>query len=44
MNRIKEGLEQKGIKQKWVPDHLGKSYKMFNGYARSRQQPGLKVL
>ena len=26
MNRIKEVLEEKGIKQKWLAEKLGKSY------------------
>ena len=28
MNRIKDVLEQKGIKQKWLAEQLGKSYNM----------------
>jgi ribosome-binding protein aMBF1 (putative translation factor) len=28
MNRIKEVLEQKGIKQIWLAEKLGKSYNM----------------
>ncbi|MEA3494427.1 MAG: transcriptional regulator, partial [Bacteroidota bacterium] len=28
MNRIKEVLEAKGIKQKWLAEKLGKSYNM----------------
>lgn len=44
MNRIKEVLEAKGIKQKWLADQLGKSYNMVNGYVQNRQQPRLEVL
>ena len=44
MNRIKEVLEEKGIKQTWLADQLGKSYNMVNGYLQTRQQPGLEVL
>jgi len=44
MNRIKEILEEKGIKQKWLADQLGKSYNMVNGYVQNRQQPRLEVL
>lgn len=44
MNRIKEVLEEKGIKQTWLADKLGKSYNMVNGYVQNRQQPRLKVL
>ena len=44
MNRIKEVLEEKGIKQKWLSEQLGKSYNMVNGYVQNRQQPRLEVL
>lgn len=44
MNRIKEVLEEKGIKQKWLAEKLGKSYNMINGYVQNRQQPRLEVL
>jgi len=44
MNRIKEVLEQKGIKQKWLAEKLGKSYNMVNGYVQNRQQPRLEIL
>lgn len=44
MNRIKEILEEKGIKQKWLAEKLGKSYNMVNGYVQNRQQPRLEVL
>lgn len=44
MNRIKEVLEEKGIKQTWLADKLGKSYNMVNGYVQNRQQPRLEVL
>lgn len=44
MNRIKEVLEQKGIKQTWLAEKLGKSYNMVNAYAQNRQQPRLKTL
>ena len=44
MNRIKEVLDEKGVKQKWLADQLGKSYNMVNGYVQNRQQPRLKVL
>jgi putative transcriptional regulator len=43
MNRIKEVLEEKGIKQTWLADKLGKSYNMVNAYAQNRQQPRLEV-
>ena len=44
MNRIKEVLDEKGIKQTWLAEKLGKSYNMVNGYAQNRQQPRLEVL
>lgn len=44
MNRIKEVLEQKGIKQIWLADQLGKSYNIVNGYAQNRNQPSLDIL
>ena len=44
MNRIKEVLEKKGIKQTWLAQQLGKSYNMVNGYVQNRQQPRLEVL
>lgn len=44
MNRIKEILEEKGIKQKWLAEKLGKSYNMVNAYVQNRQQPRLELL
>ena len=44
MNRIKEVLVEKGIKQKWLAEQLGKSYNVVNGYVQNRQQPRLEVL
>ena len=44
MNRIKEVLEEKGIKQTWLAERLGKSYNMVNSYVQNRQQPRLEVL
>jgi repressor LexA len=44
MNRIKEVLEEKGIKQTWLAEKLGKSYNMVNSYAQNRRQPSLEVL
>jgi putative transcriptional regulator len=44
MNRIKEVLEQKGIKQVWLADQLGKSYNIVNGYVQNRTQPSIEVL
>ena len=44
MNRIKEVLDEKGIKQTWLAEKLGKSYNMVNGYVQNRQQPRIEVL
>lgn len=44
MNRIKEVLEAKGIKQTWLSEKLGKSYNMVNSYVQNRTQPSLEVL
>ena len=44
MNRIREVLEQKGIKQTWLAERLGKSFNTVNSYVQNRQQPRLEVL
>jgi putative transcriptional regulator len=44
MNRIKEILEEKGIKQVWLAEKLGKSFNTVNGYVQNRHQPSLEVL
>ena len=44
MNRIKEVLEEKGIKQVWLANKLGKSFNTVNGYVQNRNQPSLEVL
>ncbi len=44
MNRIKEVLDEKGIKQKWLAEKLNKSYNIVNGYVLNRQQPRLETL
>ena len=44
MNRIKEVLEERGIKQTWLADRLGKSFCMVNSYVCNRRQPSLEVL
>jgi len=41
MNRIKIVLEEKGIKQTWLAEKLGKSYNMINSYVQNRRQPSL---
>jgi transcriptional regulator with XRE-family HTH domain len=44
MNRIKEVLEEKGIKQKWLAEKLGKIYNMVNSHVQNRRQPSLDIL
>lgn len=44
MNRIKIVLEQKGIKQKWLAEKLGKSFNMVNSYVQNRTQPSIETL
>ena len=44
MNRIKEVLNDKGIKQTWLSEKLGKSYNIVNGYVTNKRQPSIEVL
>jgi transcriptional regulator with XRE-family HTH domain len=44
MNRIKEVLKDKGIKQTWLAERLGKSFNMVNDYCNNKRQPSLEVL
>jgi repressor LexA len=44
MNRIKQILEEKGIKQTWLADKLDKSYNMINSYVQNRRQPSIEDL
>jgi ribosome-binding protein aMBF1 (putative translation factor) len=44
MNRIKEVINKKGRKQKWLADKLDKSYNMVNSYVQNRKHPRLEVL
>jgi transcriptional regulator with XRE-family HTH domain len=44
MNRIKEILDEKGIKQTWLAKQLGKSFNMVNSYAQNRSQPSVETL
>ena len=37
MNRIKEVLEERGIKQTWLAERLGKSFCMVNAYVCNRR-------
>lgn len=44
MNRIKAVLDERGIKQTWLAEKLGKSYNMVNSYVQNRRQPSLEIL
>lgn len=44
MNRIKEVLQEKGIKQTWLAEKLEKSYNIVNSYVQNRAQPSLPTL
>lgn len=44
MNRIKEVLDRKGIKQIWLAEQLGKSYNMVHSYAQNKRQPSIEDL
>lgn len=44
MNRIKEVLQEKGIKQTWLAEKMGKSFNMVNDYCNNKRQPSLQVL
>jgi repressor LexA len=44
MNRIKEVLEERGIKQTWLAQQLNKSFAMVNAYVQNRRQPSLESL
>ena len=44
MNRIKDVVEEKGIKQIWLAEKLGKSFNTVNSYVQNRLQPRLEVL
>ena len=43
-NRIKAVLEERGIKQTWLAERLGKSFCIVNSYVCNRRQPSLDVL
>ncbi|PKR79500.1 transcriptional regulator [Brumimicrobium salinarum] len=44
MNRVKEVLDRKGIKQIWLAEQLGKSYNMVHSYAQNKRQPSIEDL
>ena len=37
-------IDEKGIKQTWLAEKLGKSFNMVNGYVQNRHQPSLETL
>lgn len=43
-NRIKEVIEERGIKQTWLAERLGRSFCIVNSYVCNRRQPNLDVL
>ena len=43
-NRIKEVLIEKGIKETWLAEKLGKSFTIVNSYVCNRRQPSLELL
>ena len=43
MNRIKQVLIEKGIKQTWLSEKLGKSYAIINDYTSNGRQPRLET-
>ena len=44
MTRIKEVLEEKGIKQTWLAEKIGKSFSQTNAYVCNRRQPSIELL
>lgn len=43
-NRIKEVLSEKGIKQTWLAEKLGKNFRTVNLYVTNAVQPPIPVL
>lgn len=43
-NRIKEVLDAKGIKQVWLADQIGKSFRTVNMYVNNVIQPPIPIL
>jgi putative transcriptional regulator len=44
MNRIKEVLDERGIKQTWLAEKLKKSSNMASSYVQNRSQPSIEDL
>ena len=43
-NRIKEVLNEKGIKQTWLAEQLDKGFAMVNAYVGNHRQPSLDMI
>ena len=43
-NRIKEVLCEKGVKQIWLAEQLGKTFRQDNSYVTNTSQPSIPVL
>lgn len=43
-NRIREVLASRGIKQTWLAEQLGKTFRQVNSYVTNAAQPSLPVL
>jgi transcriptional regulator with XRE-family HTH domain len=44
MNRINIEIKEKGVKQTWLAEKLGKSFNIVNDYCNNRRQPSLELL
>jgi transcriptional regulator with XRE-family HTH domain len=44
MNRINTEIKEKGVKQTWLAEKLGKSFNIVNDYCNNRRQPSLELL
>ncbi len=44
MNLIKKVIKEKGVKQTWLAEKLGKSFNIVNDYCNNRRQPRLEIL
>lgn len=43
-NRIREVLDEKGIRQTWLAEKMGKSFNAINSFVCNRRQPSLETL
>lgn len=43
-NRIKEELASRGIKQTWLAEQLGKTFRQVNAYVTNNVQPPIPIL